>query len=213
LKLSSGSIEDGKLAVGDKVDLSVDIQVIVILKSSRFNYHREDGFRFLKYHRLQVNPVSFSNHLNILCVVIYAEETARHGQPHHYSLAESCLARGELFLHFSFLLSYFSGVTLYQSIISRALTVVFLIILNKVVGDHTHQKGSVVLPKRFRFDYQHSDALKADQIEKIEKLVNEYIEKDLQVSISVVPLDDAKKINGVRAMFGEQYPNPVRVVR
>jgi len=74
------------------------------------------------------------------------------------------------------------------------------------------QKGSLVADDRLRFDFSSSQAMKAEQIERVEFLVNERIERDMRVYADNVPLEQAKKIHGVRAVFGERYPDPVRVV-
>jgi alanyl-tRNA synthetase len=84
--------------------------------------------------------------------------------------------------------------------------------LKKVLGDHIEQKGSLVDPEKLRFDFSHPQALTPDQAATVERLVNEKIYADLPVTATVMPLDQAKKIPGVRAVFGEKYPDPVRVI-
>jgi len=84
--------------------------------------------------------------------------------------------------------------------------------LRKVLGDHIEQKGSLVDPEKTRFDFAHQLPLTQDEITEIERLVNEKIYADLSVKPVVLPLTAAKKIPGVRAVFGEKYPDPVRVL-
>jgi alanyl-tRNA synthetase len=84
--------------------------------------------------------------------------------------------------------------------------------LRKVLGDHVEQKGSLVDPEKTRFDFAHTESLTAEQIAEIERLVNEKIYADLPVTAVYRPLEQAKKIAGVRAVFGEKYPDPVRVL-
>ncbi len=84
--------------------------------------------------------------------------------------------------------------------------------LRQVLGDGVNQAGSVVDGERFRFDFTNSKAVTAEQLAEVERLVNEKILADLPITIDFRPLDDAKKIPGVRAVFGEKYPDPVRVV-
>jgi alanyl-tRNA synthetase len=84
--------------------------------------------------------------------------------------------------------------------------------LRKVLGDHIEQKGSLVDPEKTRFDFAHSEPLTPKQIADVEKLVNEKIYGDLPVKPIVMPLAEAKKVSGVRAVFGEKYPDPVRVL-
>ncbi len=84
--------------------------------------------------------------------------------------------------------------------------------LRKVLGDHIDQKGSLVDPARLRFDFSHNDPLSREQILEVEKFVNQKVQDGLPVSAFVMSLEEAKKLNGVRAVFGEKYPDPVRVL-
>jgi len=84
--------------------------------------------------------------------------------------------------------------------------------LRKVLGEHVEQKGSLVDPEKTRFDFSHEKPVLADEIAEIERIVNEEVARDRPVTAVVMPLGDAKKIPGVRAVFGEKYPDPVRVV-
>src|SRR5207248_5076172 len=84
--------------------------------------------------------------------------------------------------------------------------------LRKVLGDHIEQKGSLVDAEKTRFDFAHDKPLSADGIAEVERLVNEQIYADLPVTARTMPLTEAKKIPGVRAVFGEKYPDPVRVL-
>jgi alanyl-tRNA synthetase len=84
--------------------------------------------------------------------------------------------------------------------------------LREVLGDHVEQKGSLVDAKKTRFDFTHNKALTPEEVQQIERLVNEKIYLDLPVRAVTLPLAEAKKIAGVRAVFGEKYPDPVRVL-
>ncbi|MFP4105681.1 MAG: alanine--tRNA ligase [Phycisphaerae bacterium] len=84
--------------------------------------------------------------------------------------------------------------------------------LRKVLGDHVNQAGSVVDPEKLRFDFTHNKALTAEQQAEIEKLVNQRVLEDLPVGVNIIPLAEAQEIEGVRAVFGEKYPDPVRVI-
>lgn len=84
--------------------------------------------------------------------------------------------------------------------------------LRKVLNTEIDQKGSLVDPEKTRFDFSHNEPLTRDQVAKIERLVNEKICADLLVKPVTMPLVEAKKIAGVRAVFGEKYPDPVRVL-
>jgi alanyl-tRNA synthetase len=84
--------------------------------------------------------------------------------------------------------------------------------LRKVLGEHIEQKGSLVDPEKTRFDFGHNEPLKPEQVAEVERLVNEKIYADLPVTPVYKPLAEAKQIPGVRAVFGEKYPDPVRVL-
>ncbi|XP_058004551.1 alanine--tRNA ligase isoform X2 [Hevea brasiliensis] len=84
--------------------------------------------------------------------------------------------------------------------------------LREVLGNHVDQKGSIVLPEKLRFDFSHGKPVDPDHLRKIESIVNEQIKAELEVSAKEATLSEAKHINGLRAVFGEVYPDPVRVV-
>jgi len=84
--------------------------------------------------------------------------------------------------------------------------------LREVVGDKVDQKGSLVDHEKTRFDFTHDKPLTPAEISRVEDLVNEKIRANLPVTVATMPLEEAKKIPGVRAVFGEKYPDPVRVV-
>ncbi|XP_024193988.1 alanine--tRNA ligase [Rosa chinensis] len=84
--------------------------------------------------------------------------------------------------------------------------------LREVLGSHVDQKGSIVLPEKLRFDFSHGKPVDPEQLRRIESIVNEQIKAELDVSVKEVALVEAERINGLRAVFGEVYPDPVRVV-
>ncbi len=84
--------------------------------------------------------------------------------------------------------------------------------LRLVLGEHVNQAGSEVSAQRLRFDFTHNQALTTEELDRIETLVNERILADLPVSQENMPLSHAQKIPGVRAVFGEKYPDIVRVI-
>ncbi len=83
--------------------------------------------------------------------------------------------------------------------------------LKTVLGSHVEQKGSLVTPTRLRFDFSHFQAMTADEVEEVEKLVNDAIEEQYEVKTDVMNLEEAKK-TGAMALFGEKYGEKVRVV-
>jgi alanyl-tRNA synthetase len=84
--------------------------------------------------------------------------------------------------------------------------------LRQVLGDEVQQRGSLVADDRLRFDFSFGRAMTAEEIAKAERLVQEAISRNLKVDAAEAPLAKAKSIAGVRAVFGEKYPDPVRVV-
>jgi alanyl-tRNA synthetase len=83
--------------------------------------------------------------------------------------------------------------------------------LRQILGSHVQQKGSLVNEHRLRFDFSHGSALAADEIRKIELLVNEQIQANHQAQAQSMSLQDAKK-SGAMALFGEKYGDRVRVM-
>jgi len=84
--------------------------------------------------------------------------------------------------------------------------------LRTILGGDVQQKGSLVDADKTRFDFSHDRPLSSEETRQIEAFVNTQISQDRPVIAVTMPLADAKKIHGVRAVFGEKYPDPVRVV-
>ncbi len=84
--------------------------------------------------------------------------------------------------------------------------------LRKVLGTHVEQAGSMVNEKVTRFDFTHFSGLSLEEIQKVEKIVNEVILSALVVDNREMPLAEAKKL-GAMALFGEKYGETVRVVK
>ena len=84
--------------------------------------------------------------------------------------------------------------------------------LREVLGDGVDQKGSLVAPEKLRFDFSHKAGVSNEELERIEDISTRYIRQNCQVYSKSVPLATAREIEGLRAVFGETYPDPVRVV-
>ena len=83
--------------------------------------------------------------------------------------------------------------------------------LRTVLGTHVEQAGSSVNEDRLRFDFTHFSAMTAEELKKVEDMVNEQISKGLEVVVKNMPIEEAKR-TGAQALFGEKYGDIVRVV-
>ena len=85
-------------------------------------------------------------------------------------------------------------------------------VLRSVLGNHVAQAGSLVCPDNLRFDFNHFKAVTKEELKKIEKDVNKAIRQNYQVSITEMPIEQARK-EGAMALFGEKYGDVVRTVK
>jgi alanyl-tRNA synthetase len=83
--------------------------------------------------------------------------------------------------------------------------------LREVLGTHVQQKGSLVDEDKTRFDFSHNAPMKAEEIRRVEDLVNAEILKNDATNARVMPIDDAQKL-GATMLFGEKYGDEVRVL-
>ena len=83
--------------------------------------------------------------------------------------------------------------------------------LKDVLGNHVNQAGSLVMPDRMRFDFSHFEAMSKEEIEKVEKIVNEKIFEALPVDTKITSLDDAKEMGAI-GLFEDKYHDEVRVL-
>lgn len=83
--------------------------------------------------------------------------------------------------------------------------------LREILGSHIAQAGSSVEADKLRFDFSHPKALSADELTKIENLVNELIQAGAEAKTEILNIDEAKK-SGAIALFGEKYGDKVRVL-
>jgi len=82
--------------------------------------------------------------------------------------------------------------------------------LRRVLGEHVRQKGSNITSARLRFDFTHNEKLSDREIEKIETVINEQIDKGLPVKVEIMTLEKAKKA-GALAFFADKYDEKVKV--
>ncbi|MDR0942694.1 MAG: alanine--tRNA ligase [Holosporales bacterium] len=83
--------------------------------------------------------------------------------------------------------------------------------LRQVLGGHVVQKGSLVTDERLRFDFIHNGSIEKAQVEEVESIVLDAIDRSLDVTTEIMSVEDAKA-SGAVALFGEKYQSKVRVV-
>jgi alanyl-tRNA synthetase len=83
--------------------------------------------------------------------------------------------------------------------------------LREVLGESVQQKGSLVAPDRLRFDFSHPQAVGIEALKKVERLVNQQIQKNIKVHTEIMSPDLAQQ-KGATALFGEKYGDAVRVL-
>jgi alanyl-tRNA synthetase len=85
--------------------------------------------------------------------------------------------------------------------------------LRTVLGDHVIQHGSNITEERLRFDFSHPEKMTPEQIQQVEDMVNEQIDKDLKVSFAEYPTDIARGQLGALGAFGDRYGETVKVYK
>jgi alanyl-tRNA synthetase len=83
--------------------------------------------------------------------------------------------------------------------------------LHQVLGEHARQAGSLVAPDRLRFDFNHPEAMTPEQIERVERIVNDAVAADMEVTPKLKSREDAIA-EGAMALFGEKYGETVRTI-
>ncbi|MDA1300547.1 MAG: alanine--tRNA ligase [Proteobacteria bacterium] len=83
--------------------------------------------------------------------------------------------------------------------------------LREILGVHVNQRGSLVDPDRLRFDFSHFEAVTDDELNAIERRVNEEIRRNTEITTEVLDLEEARS-RGAMALFGEKYSEKVRVL-
>jgi len=83
--------------------------------------------------------------------------------------------------------------------------------LRRTLGTHVKQAGSLVAPDRLRFDFNHPEAMSGVQLRRVEKIVNDAVAADMEVSVKLRSREDAIA-EGAMALFGEKYGETVRTI-
>ncbi|MFA5039553.1 MAG: alanine--tRNA ligase [Candidatus Omnitrophota bacterium] len=101
----------------------------------------------------------------------------------------------------------------HRAAVKRAHTATHILqaVLRKVLGPHVQQAGSFVEPDRFRFDFTHFKEISREEMEDIQKFLNDYVLRNEKITAAVMPKAEAQK-TGATALFGEKYEDEVRVV-
>lgn len=85
--------------------------------------------------------------------------------------------------------------------------------LRDVLGDHVIQRGSNITEERLRFDFSHPEKVTREQLDEVEKIVNEQIGNDLKVSWAEYPTEEATGPLGALGQFGDRYGDKVKVYK
>ena len=96
---------------------------------------------------------------------------------------------------------------------NHSMTHVLNAALRQVLGDGIEQRGSLCNEEKLRFDFSHKKAMTLSELEEVERICQTVVSNNEEVTSDLMPLSEAKEIEGVRAVFGEVYPDPVRVIR
>ena len=99
-----------------------------------------------------------------------------------------------------------------STVINHSATHLLHAALRNVLGEHVSQKGSLVTPERTRFDFSHFQAVTAEQLQRIEDLVNVEIRRNAEAEVHHMGMQEALDF-GAMALFGEKYGERVRVLR
>lgn len=84
--------------------------------------------------------------------------------------------------------------------------------LQKILGNHVQQKGSLVAPDRLRFDFSHFEPITQEQLRQIEEMVNVHVVENDDVCVKEMAIEAAKEA-GAMALFGEKYGDVVRTIK
>jgi alanyl-tRNA synthetase len=82
--------------------------------------------------------------------------------------------------------------------------------LKMILGEDTAQKGSNITAERLRFDFTHETPMSAEELKKVEDIVNEQVKKDLPIFMETMGIEEARA-QGAIALFGEKYEAQVKV--
>ncbi|ROT43605.1 tRNA synthetase class II [Sodiomyces alkalinus F11] len=189
-------IYDGKSFIESTKDLPPNTPVSLLLDAT--NFYAESGGQVADTGRLVIDGAA---EFKVLDVQSYSGYVLHSGY-----MAQGSLSAGD------------EVICEYDELSRRAIrnnhtgTHILNHSLREVLGEDVNQKGSLVDETKLRFDLSHRQAITLAELKEIEDRSRGYIKQNGKVYAKDVELDRAREIFGVRAVFGETYPNPVRVV-
>ena len=152
--------------------------------------------------------VGDSGTLSAAGVEIAVADTQKVGKAHAHigRVVIGSLSRGDR------LTARIDAVRRHDIILNHSATHLLHAALREVLGDHVSQKGSLVAEDRLRFDFSHYEPVTAEQLERIEAMVNDQIRHNAEAETAIMDFDDAVAA-GAMALFGEKYDDRVRVLK
>jgi alanyl-tRNA synthetase len=183
------------LRAGEEVDsLAADEEGVVVLSNTPF--YAESG-----------GQVGDTGYMSARGVKLEVTNTTKASDQHlhHVKVLEGSVSKGDV------LDTRIDDSPRQRTRLNHSATHLLHAALRTVLGDHVQQKGSLVDSERLRFDFSHFEAVTADELKKIEHMVNGQVRANTEVSTRLMSMDDAVAA-GAMALFGEKYGDEVRVL-
>ena len=136
------------------------------------------------------------------------QDTQKHGQAHVHTgrMREGCLNVGDR------VAASVDARRRQSVVLNHSATHLMHAALREILGPHVMQKGSLVAPDRLRFDFSHPQPVSAEELNRIEELVNAVVRQNHEVTAEILPQQEALDA-GALAFFGDKYGDEVRVLR
>ena len=213
MDLAEGVAIDGATAFTGYSDLSNECEVTALLKKGELVDSLAEGEQGVvvlastPFYGESGGQAGDSGILKSAAACFEVSDTTKSGDNHlhHGVLAQGSLAVGQK------LTAEVDGDIRQATALNHSATHILHAALRKVLGDHVAQKGSLVDSQKLRFDFSHFEGVTAEELAKIETIVNDQIRLNTAVETTVTDMDQAKEL-GAMMLFGEKYGDEVRVL-